>query len=54
MALKLARAGYWGGDPGAVKRAPLNEVLNAAEYEGFCADYDAAAFEMQKVLAGTA
>ncbi len=52
VALKLARAGYWGGDPGAIRRAPLDEVLDAAEYEDFCADYEAAAFDMQEALSG--
>jgi hypothetical protein len=52
VACKLARAGYWGGDPGAVRRAPLDEVLTAAEYEDFCGDYEAADYEMQKALAG--
>lgn len=52
VALKLARAGYWGGDPGAVKRAPLDEVLAAADYEDFVGDYEAADFEMQRALAG--
>jgi len=51
VACKLARAGYWGGDPGAIKRAPLDEVLAVAEYEDFCGDFEAADFEMQKILA---
>lgn len=52
VAVKLARAGYWGGDVGAVKRAPSDEVLDAADYEEFVGDYEAADFEMQKALAG--
>ncbi|MDD5301504.1 MAG: hypothetical protein PHS14_00230 [Elusimicrobia bacterium] len=52
MACKLARAGYWGGDPGAVKRAPLDEVLAQMEYEDFCGEYEAADYELQRALAG--
>ena len=52
VACKLARAGYWGGDPGAVKRAPLDEVLAIDDYETFCGDFESADFEMQKALAG--
>lgn len=52
MALKLAKAGWWGGDPGAVKRAPLDEVLTAVEYLDFTSDYEAAWIELGKALAG--
>ena len=52
VALRLARAGYWGGDPGRVKRAPVGDVMAAMEYENFCIDYEAASFELQKQLAG--
>jgi hypothetical protein len=52
IALRLARAGYWGGDPCAVKAAPVGEVLTALEYETFCGDYEAADYEMQRTLAG--
>lgn len=51
MALKLAKAGYWQGDPERVLRAPLDQVLAAAEYEGFCSDYESAFMEMTKTLA---
>jgi hypothetical protein len=48
VALKLAKAGYWNGDPEQVLRAPLDMVLSAAEYEGFCSDYEVAFLEMSK------
>ncbi len=51
-AVKLARLGYWGGDVGAVKRAPLDEVLAALDYEDFVPEYEAADYELQKALAG--
>jgi hypothetical protein len=34
-----------------VKRAPLDEVLVALDYEEFCGEYEAADFELQKALA---
>jgi hypothetical protein len=52
VAVKLAKAGYWGGNVGRVKRAPIDEVLAAYDYENFCSDYEAADFELQKALAG--
>lgn len=42
MALKLARKGWWGGDPDAVEAAPVDSVLDAAEFEKFTADYERA------------
>ena len=51
MACKLARAGYWGGDPGAIKRAPLDEVLAVADYEDFVGEYEQADFNLQESLA---
>lgn len=40
MALKLAKDGWWGGDPGKVLAAPVDEVLDAFAYESFRADYE--------------
>lgn len=35
LALRLANGGWWGGDPGAVLRAPADEVMLAVQYEDF-------------------
>lgn len=40
MACRLAKAGYFGGDPAAVLRAPVDMVQSIIEYEGFEADYE--------------
>lgn len=48
IALRLAKAGYWQGDPGKILRAPADEVFAAVQYEGFCDDYERAIFEMNK------
>lgn len=42
LALRLAKAGWWGGDPDAVEAAPVDSVLDAAELEKFDADYERA------------
>lgn len=42
LALRLAKAGWWGGDPDAVEMAPTESVLDAADYEKFTADYERA------------
>ena len=49
MALRLARGGWFGGDPGAVKRAPVVDVLNALAYEGFVVEYETVEYELNKV-----
>ena len=49
MALRLARAGYYGGDVGAVKKAPVGDVLNAFAYEGFVGDYETVEYELNRV-----
>ena len=48
IALKLARQGWWGGDPGTVMRAPADEVIEAAQYENFVSDYETGIFELNK------
>jgi len=46
--LRLAKSGYYGGDPGAVKKASVVDVLNALAYEGFVSDYEAIEYELNK------
>lgn len=48
MALRLAKAGYYGGDPGAVKRGAVDDVLNALAYESFVSDYEMVEYEINK------
>lgn len=48
ISLKLARAGYWQGDPGRVMRAPADEVMAAAQYEIFVSEVEQATFDLNK------
>jgi hypothetical protein len=48
VALRLAKAGYWQGDPGIILKAPSDLVLAALQYENFVSDYERAAFELNK------
>jgi hypothetical protein len=48
LALKLARAGYWQGDPGRIMQAPSDEVLAALQYEEFVAEYESATIELNR------
>lgn len=48
IALKLAKAGWWGGDPGKIMRAPSSEVLAVVEYQAFVSDYEQASLELNK------
>lgn len=33
--MRLARAGYYGGDPKKVREAPMADVISVIEYEQF-------------------
>lgn len=48
LALRLAKGGWWGGDPGKVLAAPVDEVLEAVQYEAFLGDYEQALIELNK------
>jgi len=48
VALRLARGGWFGGDPGRVKSAPVGDVLNALAYEGFVGEYESVEYELNK------
>lgn len=46
MKVKLAKQGYYGGDPDKVGKAPVTTVLNILCYETFEADYKLASKEL--------
>ena len=48
IALRLAKAGYWQGDPGRILKAPADEVMAALQYENFCGEYEHAAMDLNK------
>jgi hypothetical protein len=48
ISLRLAKAGWWQGDPGAIMRAPADEVMAAYQYDNFVADYERAVFDLNK------
>lgn len=48
MALRLASAGYCGGDPERVMRMRADWVLAAIQYEAFKADYEDVFLELNK------
>lgn len=48
IALKLAKAGYYGGDIQAVLSANVDHVFTAWEYEVFLSDYEIADYELNK------
>jgi len=47
-ALRLAKAGYYGGDPEAVLRARVDMVLAVAQYEYFLAEYQEEEYLLNK------
>lgn len=48
VALRLAKAGYWQGDPGKVLAAPADQVMGAIHYENFTVDYEKTVYELNK------
>jgi len=48
IALRLAKAGWWGGDPGRILEAPMDEVMAVAQYDQFLNDYESTVIEINK------
>jgi hypothetical protein len=48
LALRLAKGGWWGGDPEKVMEAPVDAVLEAAAYESFQAEYESELIRLNK------
>ena len=48
IALRLAKAGYAGGDPERVLKMRADIVLAAVQYEGFVNDYESAFIELNR------
>lgn len=46
--MRLAKAGYYGGDPDAVKAAPADTVLTILHYEAFETAYEIAYSELNR------
>lgn len=48
ISLRLAKAGWWQGEPGRIMEAPADEVMAAIQYENFVSDYERATFDLNK------
>lgn len=48
MALRLASAGYGGGDPERIMQMRADWVVKAAQYEAFKSDYQDVYIEMNR------
>jgi hypothetical protein len=46
--MRLAKAGYFNGDPSQALSAPVDIVLDTLEYERFHAEFEDAMYEMNK------
>ena len=46
IALRLAKEGFWGGDPEKVMRARADQVVEAIQYVTFLGDYERAYLDM--------
>jgi hypothetical protein len=48
IALRLAKEGFWGGDPEKVLRARADHVVEAVQYLTFLGDYERAYVDMNR------
>ena len=48
VALRLAKAGYAGGDPERVLKMRVDMVIAALQYEGFQNDYELAYIDLNR------
>ena len=48
LRVKIAKSGYYGGDPHAVGEAPVTDVLDVMAYENFQSDYAETERELNK------
>jgi hypothetical protein len=48
VALRLAKSGWWSGDPQKVLDAPISQVMAALQYDAFLSDYERAVYELNK------
>ena len=48
ISLRVARAGYYGGNPAFVRQAPADDVLSILSYENFLNDYELTEHELNK------
>ena len=44
--MRLAKAGFFGGDPSRVMESGVDMVLSALDYETFLGEYEAQAYRM--------
>lgn len=48
IACQLAKAGWWGGDPSVILKAPADVVMSAVHYANFVMEYERAVLEMNR------
>jgi len=48
IAIRIAHAGFFGGDPGAVLEAPVDVVQSILDFENFSIDYEREYLELNK------
>lgn len=48
ICLKVAKAGYYGGNPAFVRQAPVDDVLSILDYEHFLDVYDYTEFKINE------
>lgn len=48
VSLKVAKMGYYGGSPQAVREASITDVFNILDYEAFLNVYEVTEYELNK------
>ncbi len=48
ICVRIAKGGYFGGDPGQVRKAPIDDVFRILDYENFLSDYEFTEYKLNE------
>lgn len=48
ISMRIARSGYFGGDPARVRAASIDDVFRILEYENFLSDYEFTEYKLNE------
>ena len=48
ISVRVAKGGYYSGDPGKVKQAPIDDVFRILDYENFLSEYEFTEYKLNE------
>jgi hypothetical protein len=48
ISIRIARSGYFGGDPAQVRAASIDDVFRVLEYENFLSEYEFTEYKLNE------